>query len=318
MDEFQIIEAFFKQEYPASKNGLALGIGDDAAIINIPDDSELLISMDTVVADVHFFADTAPEDIAFKSLAVNLSDMAAMGASPRWIMLSLTMPEKDLDWVKRFASSFNELAKEYSLLLIGGDLCKGPLSITVQIQGICPKGKSLRRTGVNVGDAIYVSGKLGAAAYALNYLKDNNAFARPTDAELQRLHRPDARVKTGLAIRDIATSCIDLSDGLLNDLGHILKASKLGAEIQLADIPYSDSLNKLDNDLAIELALTGGDDYELCFTLPNGILDSDLEALMEICPVRRIGTITNQESELVVIDKNDEPYDIKTEAYRHF
>jgi thiamine-monophosphate kinase len=318
MNEFEIIERFFKQAYPASKGGLALGIGDDAAIINVPNDSELVISMDTLVSGVHFFADASPEDIAFKSLAVNLSDIAAMGASPRWISLSITLPKKDLVWIEKFSSSFNQLAKEHALVLIGGDLTKGPLSITIQIKGVSPKGKSLRRSGANVGDVIYVSGKLGAAAYALKHRQDSTSLPMATDSEVQRLNRPEPRIKTGIVLRDVATSCIDISDGLIADLGHILKASKVGADINLADIPYSDSLKKLDKELAIELALAGGDDYELCFTLPTGLPESVLKELESICPIYRVGTITNQELELSLMDDNDEPYNIKTNAYRHF
>ncbi|GJM06021.1 MAG: thiamine-monophosphate kinase [marine bacterium B5-7] len=318
MNEFEIIARFFKDAYPGSKGDLALGIGDDAAIINVPDDSELVLSMDTLVAGVHFFENALPEDIAIKSLAVSLSDIAAMGATPCWISLSLTLPEKDLAWLEAFSSSFNELAIKHSLVLIGGDLTKGPLSITVQVHGVNPKGKSLRRSGANPGDAIYVSGKLGAAAYALKSIEDSILYPTANEEEVQRLHRPEARIKTGITLRNIATSCIDVSDGLLADLGHILKASKVGADIELATIPYSDSLKKLDKDKAIELALTGGDDYELCFTLPSGMTDSVLNELESICPVYRIGTITSQESELSLMDDNDEPYDIQANAYRHF
>ncbi len=318
MNEFEIIEHFFRQAYPSSKGDLVLGIGDDAAIINVPNDSELVISMDTLVAGVHFFEDASAEDIAYKSLAVSLSDIASMGASPRWITLSLTLPEKNMTWIERFSSSFNALAKEYSLILIGGDLSKGPLAITVQVHGVSPKGKSLRRSGANVGDLIYVSGKLGAAAYALQYIQNSTSLPEPAASEKQRLHRPTPRVKTGVELRDVATSCIDISDGLLSDLGHILKASKVGAELNIADIPYSDSLKKIDKDLAIELALTGGDDYELCFTLTAGLPKDVLDELESICPVYCIGTITSKSAELLLMDENDEPYNIKTEAYRHF
>jgi len=318
MNEFEIIERFFKDAHPTSKGDLALGIGDDAAIINVPDDSELVLSMDTLVSGVHFLEDTAPEDIAIKSLAVNLSDIAAMGASPRWISLSLTLPSNDLDWIEKFALSFNTLAVENSLVLVGGDLTKGPLSITVQIHGINPKGKSLKRSGANPGDAIYITGSLGAAAYALKSIEDNILYPAATAIEIQRLHRPEARIKIGTSLRSNATSCIDISDGLIADLGHILKASKVGADIKLADIPYSDSLEKLDKDKAIEMALTGGDDYELCFTLPSGIPDSVLNELESICPIYCIGTITNQASELCLLDENNDPYKLVTNAYRHF
>jgi thiamine-monophosphate kinase len=318
VNEFEIIEHYFKRAHPASQGNLTLGIGDDAAIINVPDDTELVISMDTLVAGVHFFENSSPDDIAYKSLSVNLSDIAAMGALPCWLSLSLTMPDNDLDWLKKFSSSFNQLAVEHSLVLIGGDLTKGPLSITVQIHGVVPKGKSLRRDGANVGDLIYVTGQLGAAAYAFRNIKDSNLFPSPTDNEVQRLNRPEARIKTGIALREIASSCIDISDGLFADLGHILMASKVGAEVKLSDIPYSDSLQKLDKEIAIELALTGGDDYELCFTLPEEKNEIVINELESICPIHCIGSINNQASILSLIDDNDEPYEIKSSAYRHF
>lgn len=318
MNEFEIIEHFFKDAYPASKGNLILGIGDDAAIINVAEETELVISTDTLVSGVHFFENSLPEDIAYKALSVNLSDIAAMAALPRWITLSLTLPNNDLDWIKKFSSSFNQLALEHSLVLIGGDLTKGPLSITVQIHGVSPKGKSLRRSGAGSGDFIYVSGELGAAAYALEHIKDNKLFPSPTDKENQRLNRPDARVKTGIALRDNATSCIDISDGLLADLGHVLKASNVGAEIILSQIPYSESLKKLDKEVAIELALTGGDDYELCFTLPKGLSESVTDELESICPIHCIGQINKEVSKLSLIDDDDKPYEIKSKAYRHF
>lgn len=318
MNEFEIINRFFKEEYPSSKGNLILGIGDDAAIINVADDIELVISTDTLVSGVHFFEDAAPEDIAFKALSVNLSDIAAMGALPRWLTLSLTLPDDNVDWITRFSSSFNQLANEQSLVLIGGNLAKGPLSITVQIHGVTPKGKSLRRSGASSGDSIYVTGVLGAAAYALKHIQDSDLFPTVTDKEMERLHRPEARIRTGLELRDNASSCIDISDGLLADFGHILKTSKVGAELQLSCIPLSDSLKKLDRDEAIEIALTGGDDYELCFTLPKGLPESIFEKLNAICPIHCIGSINKQASELRLIDENDELYEIKNDAYRHF
>ncbi len=318
MNEFEIIEHFFKSAYPASKGNLTLGIGDDAAIINVAEETELVISTDTLVSGVHFFEDTLPEDIAYKALSVNLSDIAAMGALPRWITLSLTLPDRDINWLKKFSKSFNQLAIEKSLVLIGGDLTKGPLSITVQIHGVCPKGKSLRRSGAAVGDFIYVTGELGAAAYALKYLQDRTLYSSATDKEIQRLNRPDARIETGIVLRDNATSCIDISDGLLSDLGHILKASNVGAEIKLSKIPYSESLTNLDKDIAIEIALTGGDDYELCFTLPKGLPEDVLKKLELICPVHCIGFINDQQLNLRLIDEEGELYETKSEAYRHF
>ena len=318
MSEFEIIERFFKKAYPSSKGDLSLGIGDDAAIINVPEDSELVMSMDTLLAGVHFFEGTSAENIAFKSLAVNLSDIAAMGASPRWISLALTLPEKNLDWIEKFASSFNKLAEQHSLVLIGGDLTKGPLSITVQIHGINPKGKSLRRSGANPGDIICVSGSLGAAAYALKSIEENILYQAATKKEIKQLHRPEARIKTGIALRDVATSCIDISDGLIADLQHILKASQVGAEIELSNIPYSNSLTKLKNEDAIELALAGGDDYELCFTIPNSLTNISLEEIATNCPITKIGFINNKTESLVLRKENEEVYVLKSKSYSHF
>jgi thiamine-monophosphate kinase len=318
VNEFEIIEHFFKEQYPASKGNLILGIGDDAAIINVSEDSELVISTDTLVSGVHFFEDAHPEDIAYKALSVNLSDMAAMGALPRWLSLSLTLPENNIEWLEKFSSSFNQLAHDHSLVLIGGDLTKGPLSISVQIHGVAPKGKSLRRSGANSGDLIYVTGQLGAAAYALKHINQPESFPSATEKELQRLNRPEARVKTGLELRDNATSCIDISDGLLADLGHILKASKVGAEIKISQLPLSESLEKMDEKEAIELALTGGDDYELCFTLPKGLSESAMNKLESICPIHCIGKINKEASKLIFIDDDGQPLDIKLNAYRHF
>lgn len=318
MNEFDIIEKYFKDKNPEHGGNLILGIGDDAALINVSENSELSISTDTLVSGVHFFEDTAPEDIAHKALSVNLSDIAAMGALPRWVSLSLTLPEKNIAWIEKFSASFNKLAEEHSVILIGGDLTKGPLSISIQIHGVAPKGKSLRRSGAAAGDMIYVTGELGAAAYALNHIREPELFPYAMEKELKRLHRPDARVKTGLELRDIATSCIDISDGLLADLGHILKASNVGAEIELSKLPYAESLNKLDKKKAIELAIAGGDDYELCFTLPKGLAESVIENLQSTCPIHHIGRITKEIGELNLIDDEGKIYEINSYAYRHF
>ena len=324
MNEFEIIEKYFKQPFADKDGDVELGIGDDAAIIHVPEDSELLISTDTLVSGVHFPVETLPADIAYKSLAVNLSDMAAMGAEPRWITLSLTAPKFDEQWFKQFADSFNQLAMNHLLVLVGGDMSRGPLSITVQVHGVIPKSTymtrtDLRREGAKPGDRIYVTGKLGGAAYALkSLLNENNVFQNPTEAELTKLNRPEARLEMGIALRGIATSCIDISDGLLGDLSHILKASRVGAEVELKKIPYSESLLNLDNDLAIELVLTGGDDYELCFSIPEETTSVVLEHINSICPVTQIGQITDQEGILNFKKENGEEYQLTSHAYQHF
>ena len=318
MNEFEIIARYFQGAHPVSKGNLKLGIGDDAAIIQLAADAELLVSMDTLVAGAHFFEDAPAEDIACKALAVNLSDMAAMGALPRWLGLSLTLPGYDADWLGRFATAFNRLAGRHSLVLIGGDLSRGPLSVTVQIHGVAPRGKALRRGGASSGDNIYVTGELGAAAHALQCIRAGRPGAA-TRAEHERLHRPEPRVKTGLALRDMASSCIDISDGLLADLGHILAASELGAEIMLPAIPYCQSLKTRQQASAIELALTGGDDYELCFTLPRDLPAAALAELGAICPVHRIGRTTRPDAGLKLLQEDGGVYQAPcVGGYRHF
>ena len=318
MNEFEIIERYFKPKLQDNKQGLELGIGDDAAVINISQDEELVVSIDTLVEGVHFLKDTSPQDIANKSLLVNLSDIAAMGASPRWITLSLTLPENNSDWLKEFSKQFNSLLADYSLVLIGGDLTKGPLSITIQAHGIVPKGKFLCRSGAKPDDSIYVTGELGAAAYTLRYLEDSDEKLKPTKKEIQRLNKPEARIKTGLEIRDIATSCIDISDGLFTDLSHILRCSKVGAEVKLQDIPYSSTLRKLNKDLAIDLALTGGDDYELCFTIPSNVSNTDLEKMITTSKVSKIGRINELSSKLNLIDDDEKSYKLESAGFQHF
>ena len=318
MNEFEIIERYFKPKLQDNEQGLELGVGDDAAVINISQDEELVVSIDTLVEGVHFLKDTSPQDIANKSLLVNLSDIAAMGASPRWITLSLTLPDNNSDWLKEFSKQFNSLLADYSLVLIGGDLTKGPLSITIQAHGIVPKGKFLCRSGAKSGDSIYVTGELGAAAYTLRYLEDSDEKLKPTKKEIQRLNKPEPRIKTGLEIRDIATSCIDISDGLFIDLSHILRCSKVGAEVKLQDIPYSSTLRKLNKDLAIDLALTGGDDYELCFTIPSNVSNTDLEKMITTSKVSKIGRINELSSKLNLIDDDEKPYKLESAGFQHF
>ena len=318
MNEFEIIEHYFKPKLLDNQHELRLGIGDDAAVIGVPQDEELVVSIDTLVQGVHFLKDTSPQDIANKSLLVNLSDIAAMGASPRWITLSLTLPENNSDWLKEFSKQFNSLLADYSLVLIGGDLTKGPLSITIQAHGIVPKGKFLCRSGAKSGDSIYVTGELGAAAYTLRYLEDSDEKLKPTKKEIQRLNKPEPRIKTGLEIRDIATSCIDISDGLFIDLSHILRCSKVGAEVKLQDIPYSSTLRKLNKDLAIDLALTGGDDYELCFTIPSNVSNTDLEKMITTSKVSKIGRINELSSKLNLIDDDEKPYKLESAGFQHF
>jgi thiamine-monophosphate kinase len=264
--EFDLIRQYFTRPTMQTK----LGVGDDAALVDIAIGQELAISADMLVAGTHFFADTDPRQLGWKSLAVNLSDMAAMGAAPKWATLAIALPHADEPWIAAFADGFFACAEKFGVDLIGGDTTRGPLCISVQIMGQVPVGLALKRDGAQPGDDIWVSGNLGDAALALNHLLRQYSL---TDDELAQtlpaLLRPKPRVSLGMALREIAHSAIDISDGLLADLGHILKASGVGAELYLANIPRSEILQRHLGEASVQnMLLAGGDDYELCFTAP--------------------------------------------------
>jgi thiamine-monophosphate kinase len=243
-----------------------LGIGDDAALLQVPAGHLLALSTDTLNAGVHFPPDTAVSDLGWKALAVNLSDLAAMGAMPAWCTLSLSLPEADAAWVDAFLDGFLALAAEYEVALVGGDTTRGPLSITVAVHGFVPEAFALRRDGARAGDEIWITGTTGEAAGALAQWRTGDAIDPGLRA---RLDRPTPRIAAGLALRGLASACIDVSDGLLADLGHVLAASGIGAELELARVPASPPLHaQFGADARIELQLAGGDDYELCFTAP--------------------------------------------------
>lgn len=264
MSEFGLIEQYFTRPTPSA----ILGVGDDAALVRVSAGMELAISTDMLVCGTHFFADADPFLLGHKTLAVNISDMAAMGAKPRWATLSLSLPEENAAWLKSFSEGFFALADAYKVELIGGDTTRGPLNLCVTIMGEVPPGQALRRDGARPADEIWVSGKLGGAALALNHLLgrtqlDESDFRAVATA----LHQPQPRVALGLALRGIAHSAIDVSDGLLSDLGHILERSHVGAEIYLQNIPHSAVLQPyMSQELGQRCVLAGGDDYELCFT----------------------------------------------------
>lgn len=265
MSEFALIDSL-RARVDIARHDVALGIGDDAALLEVPANRQLVACTDTLVAGVHFLHETAPEDIGWKSLAVNLSDLAAMGADPAWALLALTLPKPDARFVERFAEGFAELAREHHVALIGGDTTQGPLSISVTALGTVPTGAALKRAGAQVGDAVFVTGTLGDAAGALGLLQVDQTAP---DALRTRLDRPQPRVATGLALRGITHACIDISDGLLADLGHICTASDVGAELDADLLPLSPALHAaFDVAICRGFALAGGDDYELCFTVP--------------------------------------------------
>lgn len=267
--EFALIERIRRRA--GARGDVVLGIGDDAALLRVPEGKLLAVATDTLNVDVHFPGDTAPADIGWKSLAVNLSDLAAMGARPAWAALSLSMPHADEAWVDAFLDGFAALAAQHDVALVGGDTTRGPLSVCVTVHGFVDPGSALRRDGARVGDDIWVSGTLGDAAAALVQWRAGGGG----DPGLRmRLDRPEPRVALGLAIAGVAHAAIDVSDGLLSDLGHVCSASGVGAEIELARLPASRLMcERFDEGTRAVLQASGGDDYELCFTAASAQRD---------------------------------------------
>ncbi|WNN45355.1 MULTISPECIES: thiamine-phosphate kinase [Winslowiella] len=276
--EFELIARYFNR-VTSSRRDVEKGIGDDCALLNVAEKQTLAISTDTLVEGIHFLRDIHPADLGYKALAVNLSDLAAMGADPAWLTLAITLPEVDESWLKAFSDSLFELLDYYDMQLIGGDTTRGPRSLTLGIHGLVPVGRALKRSGARPGDWIYVTGTLGDSAAGLALLQHHIRIADPAACEalIKRHLRPMPRVLQGQALRDLASSAIDISDGLMSDLGHILKASDCGARINLDALPLSPVLvDNIEMQQALRWALTGGEDYELCFTVPEinrGALD---------------------------------------------
>ncbi len=315
MLESDLIDRYFKPA--ATSPAVILGIGDDAAIIDVPADAQLALTVDTLVQGVHFFPDTDPCSIGYKAVAVNLSDLAAMGARPHWLTLSLTLPEIDHDWLRHFSSGFHELGREFSLDLIGGDLSRGPLSITVQACGLVPRGRVPTRRNAAPGDLIYITGQVGAAGLALKLKKkelpDNGQYT----LEHTCLNRPYPRIEAGLLLREHATSMIDISDGLIADLGHIMRQSRVGAEINLDKLPLTPNLRKLGEETAWNIALSSGDDYELCFSLVGKDNANLLQEIRNHCPVTQIGRITDSNT-LTLLKPDGKEMIANESGYQHF
>jgi thiamine-monophosphate kinase len=263
--EFDLIKRYFSL-YPLQHSFNQLGIGDDCALLSIPPNLQLAITTDTMVENVHFFANTNPQWLGHKLLAVNLSDLAAMGAEPFAVTLALTLPSVDEAWLQAFSTGFMNLARQHQLDLIGGDTTSGPLTLTVQAMGVVPKGTALLRSAAKVGDLIYVSGQLGNAGLGLKICQ---GYACPNpEPALTHFHQPQPRIAQGLALRGVANACIDISDGLAADLGHILEKSAVGACLDWAKLPLSaDVKHYVSQTGDWQLPLTAGDDYELCFTV---------------------------------------------------
>lgn len=292
--EFDLIKRYFTRAAPSA----TLGVGDDAALLRIADGMELVVSTDMLVSGTHFLPGADPFLLGHKTLAVNLSDLAAMGAVPRWATLALSLPSAEENWLQRFSAGFFALADEYGVELVGGDTTRGPLNLCVTIMGEVPSGMALRRSGARAGDDIWVSGSLGVAALGLAHLQGK--IILPEDARsscLAALHQPQPRVALGLALRGIASSAIDISDGLLADLGHILESSDMAAEVRYDRLPmpllHASCGNEM-LELAKRCVLAGGDDYELCFTVPVAQRE-EIEKLADRLrlPLSRIGNIVS-------------------------
>lgn len=318
--EFSLIDRYFSAQR-VRRADVALGIGDDGALLLPPDGQQLVVTLDTLVSDVHFFAGADPEGIGHKTLAVNLSDLAAMGATPAWATLALVLPQADEAWLARFRRGLFALADRYELEVVGGDTTHGPTTvITLQAHGFVPPGLALRRDGAKPGDGIYVTGTPGDAGLALAVAYGKTTVAAEHRDYLQaRLERPQPRIAQGVALRGVASAAIDISDGLAQDLGHILKRSGAGARLEVDRLPLSPALSaSLDREVAFATALSGGDDYELCFTVPaERVSQLESAVLAWDCRCTRIGAIT-AEAGLRLVGVEGSAFHLERLGYDHF
>jgi thiamine-monophosphate kinase len=320
VNEFSLIETYFKRLGNVAKAPFSdscsvvmpdLGIGDDCALVSVPSDKQLAISADTLVENVHFPADTAPFDIGYKALAVNVSDLAAMGATPAWFTLCVSLNKQSPAWVSAFCDGMAELIRTIPIVLVGGDTTKGPLCISVQVMGLVQPGRALTRSSAMPDDDIYVSGCIGDAAVGLRVVQGTAPTEWEQQMDLQyavgRLNRPQPRVELGKALCGVAHACIDVSDGLLADLNHILECSAVGAQLNIADVPAVAVLDR-------EAAMSAGDDYELCFTAPV----HQREAIRRISeqlqlPITRVGRIQQKPGLIDQYGRTLQPL-----GYQHF
>lgn len=314
MAEFELIAKYFTRPVQAD-----LGVGDDAALIRLRPGYQLAVSADMSVAGTHFFADIDPFAIGWKAMAVNVSDMAAMGAQPKWATLSIALPEINELWLQGFSAGLFACADAFGVSLIGGDTTRGPLNVAINIMGELPQGEALQRNGAQTGDDVWVSGTLGQAALWLQHrLGALDLHAEDVAMLATAMHHPQPRVALGLALRGIATAALDISDGLLADLTHILEASAVGAELDWASIPKPVlQQSAVSESLLQQVVLAGGDDYELCFTVAPQHRDT-LRALADqlALPLHRIGKITTAAG-LQVLD-GEAAVVLSQKGYAHF
>lgn len=305
MAEFSVIETYFNRQRASSQ--VDLGIGDDSAVLSPPPHHQLVICTDTLVSGRHFPVDTAAHAVGWKAVAVNLSDIAAMAAKPHSILLALSMPTVDHDWLQGFSDGLYACCERYGVQLIGGDTTQNPhLSLTVTAMGWIEQGQAVVRSGAQVDDLIVVSGSIGDAAFALQH---------PGHALQQRLDYPTPRCELGLQLQGLASAMIDISDGLVQDLGHILTASQVGAEVELNHLPLDIQLHGLAENLRWQYALAGGDDYELCFTISSENYQK-LLALQPQVNLSVIGRIQSQSGLRFTLNGNAQP--LQLHGYQHF
>ena len=321
MAEFDLIE-HIRARTRHARGDVLLGIGDDAALLQPAPGMQLVACTDTLNVGVHFPEHTAPAALGWKALAVNLSDLAAMGAEPAWALLALSLPAPDTAFVAELAAGFAQLAARHEVALIGGDTTRGPLSLTVTALGQIPPGAALLRSGARVGDAVLVTGTLGdaAAGLALAQGKLSGVVAADEAFLRRRLDQPEPRVAAGLALRGLATACIDISDGLLADLGHVCTASGVGAEIELGALPLSAALSAtMAYAQAQALALSGGDEYELCFCVAPAQVEAALARVQAAgCMARVIGRIVATPGVRVIDAQQGRGFEPTRRGYEHF
>jgi thiamine-monophosphate kinase len=319
LSEFQLIDKFFAH-CSVERSDVLLGIGDDAALFKAPAGATLVAAVDTLVEGVHFPNNTSAADIGYRALAVNLSDFAAMGAEPAWATLALTLPRADDEWLREFSAGFCGAARQYNVQLVGGDTTKGSLTVTVQLTGYVPDGYALRRDAAKPGDLIYVTGTLGDAGLALALLEDQCKVTRQQqEYVLSRFYRPQPRVQHGIALRNLANAAIDISDGLLADLNHVLTASQVGATLIVDHVPLSTALQSVLQTVGgWRLPLTAGDDYELCFTVPQE-KKAEVEHLLGRYPgsMTCVGTVEN-EMGLRCQFSSGQQFETSESGYDHF
>jgi len=318
-DEFSLIAQYFS-DCGAAGDDTLLGVGDDCALLAPPAGEVLAVTTDTLISGVHFPHHSPARQIAQRALAVNLSDIAAMGATPRWFQLALTLPDSDQDWLAEFSAGLNAMACEFNCALVGGDTTRGPLTISITLMGTVPSGQAMKRSGAKPGDTIFVSGTLGDGAAGLAAVEGRLSLsAEDTDFLEGRFWQPQARVAQGLKIRAFASAAIDISDGLVADLGHIAKASQVAALVEVDKLPLSPALRRAaGSERGLTWALSGGDDYELCFTVPASGLAQCQRLIDEgVLTATPIGQIIEGQGVLCV-DGQGSPLETPHSGYQHF